>query len=170
MDGTQVIVELDESYGPLPSVYLALLFIWLLSAFSWTFNTYKNRHFQVHYFSFYFSFILIQCLFFAFIILCFYWLYSCPLLDNNARTDKESAVDAGFCAVDQSFVSHAFIPLLVCFFFPCSYATEINNLILKIEIYYWRLIKVDLFMCTIIAGIHVFIMKYAHYGCHLGCI
>lgn len=39
-------VELDESYRPLPAVYLALLFIWFLSACSWTFNTYKNRHFS----------------------------------------------------------------------------------------------------------------------------
>ncbi|KAJ4831727.1 hypothetical protein Tsubulata_038279 [Turnera subulata] len=38
---------LDESYRPLPSVYLALLSIWFVSACSWTFNTYKNRHFQV---------------------------------------------------------------------------------------------------------------------------
>ncbi|KAG8643397.1 hypothetical protein MANES_11G035900v8 [Manihot esculenta] len=41
-------VELDESYRPLPSVCLALLTIWLLSAFSWTINTYKNRHFQMN--------------------------------------------------------------------------------------------------------------------------
>ncbi|KAJ4840233.1 hypothetical protein Tsubulata_050569 [Turnera subulata] len=39
---------LDESYRPLPSVYLALLSIWFVSACSWTFNTYKNRHFQTN--------------------------------------------------------------------------------------------------------------------------
>ncbi|WCJ40831.1 hypothetical protein M5689_021732 [Euphorbia peplus] len=39
-------VELDELYGPLPSVYLALLFVWLLSGFCWTINTFHNRHFQ----------------------------------------------------------------------------------------------------------------------------
>ncbi|XP_002515993.2 uncharacterized protein LOC8273808 isoform X2 [Ricinus communis] len=41
-------VEIDESYRPLPSVYLALLSIWLVSAFSWTINTYKNRNFQTN--------------------------------------------------------------------------------------------------------------------------
>ncbi|XP_050231473.1 uncharacterized protein LOC126680390 [Mercurialis annua] len=39
-------IVIDESYRPLPSVYLALLFIWLISGFSWTLNTFKNRHFQ----------------------------------------------------------------------------------------------------------------------------
>ncbi|KAI6690071.1 hypothetical protein NL676_026899 [Syzygium grande] len=37
---------LDESYRPLASVYLAFLAIWLVSACSWTFNTYRNAHFQ----------------------------------------------------------------------------------------------------------------------------
>jgi hypothetical protein len=60
-------VELDESYRPLPAVYLALLFIWFLSACSWTFNTYKNRHFSVWiqyfcYFLFNFCFKFLQCL------------------------------------------------------------------------------------------------------------
>ncbi|KAK6284491.1 hypothetical protein POUND7_003443 [Theobroma cacao] len=40
-------VGLDESYRPLPSLYLGFLSIWFFSACSWTFNTYKNRHFQV---------------------------------------------------------------------------------------------------------------------------
>ncbi|KAJ0075971.1 hypothetical protein Patl1_34077 [Pistacia atlantica] len=39
-------VSLDESYRPLPSLYLAFLSIWFFSACSWTINTYKNRHFQ----------------------------------------------------------------------------------------------------------------------------
>lgn len=40
-------IGIDESYRPLPSLYLAFSFIWLCSACSWTLNTYKNRHFQV---------------------------------------------------------------------------------------------------------------------------
>ncbi|XP_037493626.1 uncharacterized protein LOC105635094 [Jatropha curcas] len=40
--------ELDESYRPLPSVYFALLSVWLVSACSWTINTYKKRHFQMN--------------------------------------------------------------------------------------------------------------------------
>lgn len=43
-------IGLDESYRPLPSLYLAFLSIWFVSACSWTMNTYKNRHFQVHIF------------------------------------------------------------------------------------------------------------------------
>ncbi|EXB74554.1 hypothetical protein L484_026251 [Morus notabilis] len=38
---------LNESYRPLPALYLAFWSIWFVSACSWTFNTYKNRHFQV---------------------------------------------------------------------------------------------------------------------------
>ncbi|XP_059458639.1 uncharacterized protein LOC132188240 isoform X2 [Corylus avellana] len=41
-------IGLDESYRPLPSLYLAFLSIWLVSACSWTVNTYKNRHFQTN--------------------------------------------------------------------------------------------------------------------------
>ncbi|XP_054781387.1 uncharacterized protein LOC129288692 isoform X2 [Prosopis cineraria] len=37
---------LDESYRPLPSLYLAFLSLWLVSACSWTLNTYKKRRFQ----------------------------------------------------------------------------------------------------------------------------
>ncbi|KAM7483772.1 hypothetical protein LguiB_008355 [Lonicera macranthoides] len=37
---------IDEAYRPLAPLYLALMSIWVLSACSWTFNTYKNRHFQ----------------------------------------------------------------------------------------------------------------------------
>ncbi|XP_028789195.1 uncharacterized protein LOC114745209 isoform X1 [Neltuma alba] len=39
-------VGLDESYRPLPGLYFAFLSIWLLSACSWTLNTYKKRQFQ----------------------------------------------------------------------------------------------------------------------------
>uniref|UniRef100_A0A2N9ID05 THH1/TOM1/TOM3 domain-containing protein n=1 Tax=Fagus sylvatica TaxID=28930 RepID=A0A2N9ID05_FAGSY len=39
-------IGLNESYRPLPSLYLAFLSIWVFSACSWTINTYKNRHFQ----------------------------------------------------------------------------------------------------------------------------
>ncbi|KAL5822798.1 hypothetical protein ACOSQ4_020698 [Xanthoceras sorbifolium] len=39
---------IDESYRPLPSLYLAFLSIWFFSACSWTINTYKNRHFQMN--------------------------------------------------------------------------------------------------------------------------
>ncbi|XP_044487480.1 uncharacterized protein LOC123212419 [Mangifera indica] len=39
---------LDDSYRPLPSLYLAFLSIWLFSVCSWTINTYKNRHFQTN--------------------------------------------------------------------------------------------------------------------------
>ncbi|KAK9266108.1 hypothetical protein L1049_025275 [Liquidambar formosana] len=39
---------LDESYRPLPSLYLIFLSIWFVSACSWTINTYKNRHFQAN--------------------------------------------------------------------------------------------------------------------------
>ncbi|XVF74537.1 hypothetical protein PTKIN_Ptkin13bG0118000 [Pterospermum kingtungense] len=41
-------VGLVESYQPLPSLYLAFLSVWFLSACSWTFNTYTNRHFQTN--------------------------------------------------------------------------------------------------------------------------
>ncbi|KAJ4953041.1 hypothetical protein NE237_029873 [Protea cynaroides] len=37
---------IDEAYRPLPSVYLGFLSIWFLSTFSWTINTWNNRHFQ----------------------------------------------------------------------------------------------------------------------------
>ncbi|KAG2722882.1 hypothetical protein I3843_02G125200 [Carya illinoinensis] len=41
-------IGLDESYRPLPSLYLAFLSIWFVSACSWTMNTYKNRHSQTN--------------------------------------------------------------------------------------------------------------------------
>ncbi|THU72688.1 hypothetical protein C4D60_Mb04t14820 [Musa balbisiana] len=34
---------LDDSYRPLPSLYLAFLAIWAISAFAWTINTWRNR-------------------------------------------------------------------------------------------------------------------------------
>ncbi|KAJ6792446.1 Uncharacterized protein M6B38_239560 [Iris pallida] len=37
----------DESYRPLPALYLSFLAIWGLSAFFWTLNTWRNRHFQM---------------------------------------------------------------------------------------------------------------------------
>lgn len=39
---------LDESYRPLPSLYLSFMLLWSLFAFCWTLNTYKNRHFQTN--------------------------------------------------------------------------------------------------------------------------
>ncbi|XP_068345447.1 uncharacterized protein [Pyrus communis] len=41
-------IGLDESHRSLPSVYLAFLTIWFVSACFWTFNTYKNRHLQTN--------------------------------------------------------------------------------------------------------------------------
>uniref|UniRef100_A0A5B7CBG1 Transmembrane protein n=1 Tax=Davidia involucrata TaxID=16924 RepID=A0A5B7CBG1_DAVIN len=38
----------DEAYRPLPSLYLAFMSIWFVSACSWTINTYKHRHFQTN--------------------------------------------------------------------------------------------------------------------------
>ncbi|KAL0319284.1 UNVERIFIED_CONTAM: hypothetical protein Sangu_2084600 [Sesamum angustifolium] len=37
---------LDGSYKPLPPIYFTFMVIWVLSAASWTFNTFRNRHFQ----------------------------------------------------------------------------------------------------------------------------
>ncbi|KAH9714207.1 hypothetical protein WN944_021993 [Citrus x changshan-huyou] len=48
MEQKTVHVGLDESFRPLPSLYLAFLSIWFLSACSWTINTYKNRHFRAN--------------------------------------------------------------------------------------------------------------------------
>ncbi|XP_059644268.1 uncharacterized protein LOC132286030 [Cornus florida] len=39
---------IDEAYRPLPSLYLTFMSIWFVLASSWTFNTYKNRHFQTN--------------------------------------------------------------------------------------------------------------------------
>ncbi|KAE8669921.1 putative Pyridoxal phosphate (PLP)-dependent transferases superfamily protein [Hibiscus syriacus] len=39
---------LHDSYRPLPALYLGFLSIWFFSACSWTFNTFKNRHFQIN--------------------------------------------------------------------------------------------------------------------------
>uniref|UniRef100_UPI003D9F344B uncharacterized protein LOC141825153 n=1 Tax=Curcuma longa TaxID=136217 RepID=UPI003D9F344B len=41
--------SLDESYRPLPSIYLAFLVIWAVSAFTWTVNTWRNRFFQTNH-------------------------------------------------------------------------------------------------------------------------
>ncbi|KAK8933912.1 hypothetical protein KSP39_PZI015723 [Platanthera zijinensis] len=38
---------MDDSYRPLPTLYLVFLAIWCLSTFSWALNTMRNRHFQV---------------------------------------------------------------------------------------------------------------------------
>lgn len=40
-------IGIDEAYRPLSFLYLTFLSIWFVSAFSWTVNTWKNRHFQV---------------------------------------------------------------------------------------------------------------------------
>ncbi|KAA8541764.1 hypothetical protein F0562_022916 [Nyssa sinensis] len=40
--------SIDEAYRPLPSLYLAFMSIWFVSACSWTINTYKNRNFQTN--------------------------------------------------------------------------------------------------------------------------
>ncbi|KAL6006123.1 hypothetical protein ACLOJK_040169 [Asimina triloba] len=39
--------DVDETYRRLPSLYLGLLAFWFTAAFSWTFNTWKKRHFQL---------------------------------------------------------------------------------------------------------------------------
>ncbi|KAL1814409.1 hypothetical protein ACET3Z_016983 [Daucus carota] len=39
---------LDESYRPLPSVYMAFMMIWSFSAVFWAVNTYKSRYFQTN--------------------------------------------------------------------------------------------------------------------------
>ncbi|KAK8938287.1 hypothetical protein KSP40_PGU017955 [Platanthera guangdongensis] len=36
---------MDDSYRPLPTLYLVFLAIWCLSTFSWALNTMRNRHF-----------------------------------------------------------------------------------------------------------------------------
>ncbi|GMP34940.1 hypothetical protein CsSME_00007596 [Camellia sinensis var. sinensis] len=41
-------IGIDETYRPLPCLYFAFMSIWLVSACSWTINTYKNRHFQAN--------------------------------------------------------------------------------------------------------------------------
>ena len=57
-------IGLDESYRPLPSVYLAFLSIWFVSACSWTVNTWKNRHFQViSLHSLFLDYMWVACLF-----------------------------------------------------------------------------------------------------------
>ncbi|PIA42815.1 hypothetical protein AQUCO_02000332v1 [Aquilegia coerulea] len=42
------VIGLDEAYRPLPSLYLGFLLIWFVSAFLWTINTWRNRHFQMN--------------------------------------------------------------------------------------------------------------------------
>ncbi|XP_071903183.1 uncharacterized protein [Coffea arabica] len=39
---------INEAYRPIPSLNLAFMLVWLLSAACWTINTYKNRHFQTN--------------------------------------------------------------------------------------------------------------------------
>ncbi|XP_010535176.1 PREDICTED: uncharacterized protein LOC104810533 isoform X2 [Tarenaya hassleriana] len=46
MEASRSINGVDESYRPLPALYLTFLSIWSLSACSWTVNTFRNRHFQ----------------------------------------------------------------------------------------------------------------------------
>lgn len=41
-------IGIDEAYRPLSFLYLTFLSIWFVSAFSWTVNTWKNRHFQTN--------------------------------------------------------------------------------------------------------------------------
>ncbi|KAL3824381.1 hypothetical protein ACJIZ3_020410 [Penstemon smallii] len=36
----------DGAYKPLPLLYFTFMLIWVFSAISWTFNTYRNRHLQ----------------------------------------------------------------------------------------------------------------------------
>ncbi|XP_077228502.1 uncharacterized protein LOC143861451 isoform X2 [Tasmannia lanceolata] len=40
--------SIEEGYRPLPSLYLGFLLIWIVSAVSWTINTWKKRHFQAN--------------------------------------------------------------------------------------------------------------------------
>ncbi|XP_068638529.1 uncharacterized protein [Aristolochia californica] len=39
---------LDDSYRPLPFLYLGFLVIWFVSASTWMINTWRNRHFQAN--------------------------------------------------------------------------------------------------------------------------
>jgi hypothetical protein len=42
--------EWEESYRPLPYVFMALLLLWTLVLIAWTFNTWSKRRWQVpHY-------------------------------------------------------------------------------------------------------------------------
>ncbi|KAG5523468.1 hypothetical protein RHGRI_035315 [Rhododendron griersonianum] len=63
MEGSE---SIDEAYRPLPCLYLAFTSIWFVSTFFWTFNTYKNRHFQV-YSSSYITQLPLSFFFFAFV-------------------------------------------------------------------------------------------------------
>jgi hypothetical protein len=40
-------IDLEDSYRPLPSVYLVFLAIWAVSGFSWGLSSWRNRHYQV---------------------------------------------------------------------------------------------------------------------------
>ncbi|XP_042404100.1 uncharacterized protein LOC121993922 isoform X1 [Zingiber officinale] len=40
---------LDDSYRPLPSIYLVFLSIWAVSTFTWTVNTWRNKFFQTNH-------------------------------------------------------------------------------------------------------------------------
>ncbi|KAJ4821490.1 transmembrane protein [Rhynchospora pubera] len=72
-------IDLEDSYRPLPSVYLAFLAIWALSGFSWGLNSWRNRHYQANNLQWMLSLVpLIKTLQLA---LAFSFWYSCINLE-----------------------------------------------------------------------------------------
>ncbi|KAF3334834.1 Lung seven transmembrane receptor [Carex littledalei] len=72
-------IDLDDSYRPLPSVYLAFLAIWAVSGFSWGLSSWRNRHFQANNLQWMLSLVpLIKTLQLA---LAFSFWYSCINLE-----------------------------------------------------------------------------------------
>ncbi|XP_058192528.1 uncharacterized protein LOC131309864 [Rhododendron vialii] len=104
MEGSE---SIDEAYRPLPCLYLAFTSIWFVSTFFWTFNTYKNRHFQANKLQWTLAFVpLIKALQ---LTLSFLFWYSCFNLQTCSLWVSFGAYITGVLFQTASFVSFLLI-------------------------------------------------------------
>ncbi|XP_015894575.2 uncharacterized protein LOC107428537 [Ziziphus jujuba] len=100
-------IGIDESYRPLPSLYLAFFSIWFVSACSWTLNTLKNRHFQRNNLQWTLAFVpLIKAL--QLTLSCLFW-YSCFYLEICSLWMSFGVYVTGVLFETASFVSFLLI-------------------------------------------------------------
>ncbi|KAK6912027.1 hypothetical protein RJ641_024120 [Dillenia turbinata] len=100
-------VDVDEAYRPLPSIYLAFLSVWLLSGFSWSFNTLRHRHFQTNKLQWTLASIPLLKALQLFMSYCFW--YSCIKQQTCSLWTSFAAYITGILFQTASFVSFLLI-------------------------------------------------------------
>ncbi|KAL5575202.1 hypothetical protein UlMin_016901 [Ulmus minor] len=115
-------VGIDESYRPVPSLYLAFLSIWLVSACSWTLNTYKKRHFQAN--NLQWTLALVPLIKALQLTLSFLFWYSCFYLEICSLWMSFGVYVTGVLFQTASFVSFLLISHGYCIMYERLSVTE----------------------------------------------